>query len=148
MHSGAKGKSGSKAPIDKSVPSWVEIKPAEVVELILDLNNQGKNRAQIGTILRDQYGVPSVKELTGKKVSQILEEHNVLSDVPRDLLNLINKSVKLYKHLAGFKKDYTAKRGYILTVSKIRRLADYYKKAGKLSNDWIYTPEAAALLVK
>ncbi len=148
MHSRSKGKSKSTRPVSKTVPEWVELKPREVIELIISFNNQGLTPAEIGTLLRDQYGVPNVKSLTGKKIEQILQENGVIQDFPRDLLNLIKRSVNLQKHMNENKKDFSAKRGYQLTVSKIRRLANYYQKNGKLSKEWSYTPETAALLVK
>lgn len=148
MHSGAKGKSGSKKPVSKSVPDWIELKPNEVVELIVTLNNQGHKKSEIGTILRDQYGIPSIKALTGKSVSKILEENNVVFEIPEDLMNLIRTSVKLQKHLKEHKKDRPAKRGLQLTVSKIRRLSKYYQKNKKLPKGWRYTEEEAQLLVK
>ena len=148
MHSGDKGKHGSKKPVSKKAPAWVELGNKEIEELIVNLANAGQTPAQIGTVLRDQYGVPSVRAVTKKKISDILEKNKLLPDVPRELLNLIEKSVKLTKHMNENKKDTTAKRGYQLTVSKIRRLAKYYKKKGRLPADWRYTPETAALLVK
>jgi len=99
-------------------------------------------------VLRDQYGVPSVTKVAGEKIEEILARHKLLGDTPRDLLNLIEKSVRLQKHLKENKKDFTAKRGYQLSVSKIRRLVNYYHRAGKLSKEWRYTPERAALLIK
>jgi small subunit ribosomal protein S15 len=148
MHSGKKGKSGSSAPPSKQSPGWVEYKPKEIEEAIVSLSNAGHSASEIGMILRDQYGVPNVKELTGKKIEGILEKHELLPDVPQDLLNLIKKSVALQKHSSENKKDFTAKRGYQLTVSKIRRLVKYYHKKGKLPKEWRYTAEKAALLVK
>ena len=148
MHSGSKGKSGSSPPITKDSPTWVEYKPKEVEELLVNFANSGMTPSEIGMTLRDQYGIPSVKKLTGMTIEKILAKHNLQSDIPRDLLNLIGKSVKLQKHMSENKKDMTSKRGYILTVSKIRRLSKYYIRKGKLDKTWRYTPEKAALLVK
>ena len=148
MHSGDKGKHGSKRPLSKKVPSWVELGAKEIEEIIVNQANAGQTPAEIGMVLRDQYGVPSVRMVTKTRVSDILAKHNLLPDVPRDLLNLIEKSVKLTKHMNENKKDTTSKRGYQLTVSKIRRLAKYYKRKGQLPADWRYTPQTAALLVK
>lgn len=148
MHSGSKGKSGSTPPASKQSPGWVEYKPEEVEQIIIELTNAGQTPAEIGMTLRDQYGIPSVQKLTGNKIEKILEKHKLSSDMPRDLLNLIKRSVVLAKHIEENKKDETAKRGYILTVSKIRRLTDYYIKKGKIEKSWRYTPEKAALLVK
>ncbi len=126
----------------------VAYKPAEIEQLIVTLANQGQTSSEIGMTLRDSHGIPSVKKLTGKRIEAILGAHKLLADVPRDLLNLIRRSVELQKHLATNKKDYTGKRGYQLTVSKIQRLVAYYKSVGKLPGDWRYTAQSAALLVK
>src|SRR3989344_3586728 len=148
MHSGARGKSGSKAPVSKKSPNWVDYDEKEAEALVVELANSGLTASEIGMTLRDQYGIPSIKNLTGKKIEQILSKHKLLTDIPRDLLNLIKRSVVLQKHIAEHNKDQSAKRGYILTVSKIRRLTDYYTRRGKLDKNWRYSEEKAALLVK
>ncbi|KHO54945.1 MAG: 30S ribosomal protein S15, small subunit ribosomal protein S15 [archaeon GW2011_AR21] len=148
MHSSAKGKHGSKKPLSKEIPEWVEFKPKEIIELIASLANQGHNASEIGSILRDQYGVPSVRLLAGKRVSEIMKEQGLLPEIPEDLMSLIKTSVRLQKHLQENSKDFSAKRGYQLAVSKIRRLAKYYVKKKKLHSGWKYTPETAQLLVK
>ncbi|HLC78968.1 MAG TPA: 30S ribosomal protein S15 [archaeon] len=148
MHSGARGKSGSKAPVSKKSPNWVDYDEKEAEALVVELANSGLTASEIGMTLRDQYGIPSIKNLTGKKIEQILSKHKLLTDIPRDLLNLIKRSVVLQKHIAENNKDQSAKRGYILTVSKIRRLTDYYTRRGKLDKNWRYSEEKAALLVK
>lgn len=66
MHSGAKGRSRSKKPVSKKSPEWVELKPKEIEEAITSLANAGHSAAEIGTLLRDQYGVPSTKQVTEK----------------------------------------------------------------------------------
>lgn len=148
LHSSGKGQHGSKKPSSKTNPEWVEYKPKEVIELIISLSNQGFSPSEIGTTLRDQYGIPSIRSLTKKKLEEILEENGIKTDVPKDLLNLIKKSVSLRKHMTDNNHDYTAKRGYQLTVSKILRLSHYYIEKGKLPKDWKYSAETAALLVK
>ena len=45
------------------------------------------------------------------------------------------------------KKDYVAKRGLQLTESKIKRLTKYYKRVGKLPENWKYDREKVKLLV-
>ena len=127
---------------------YVDYSPKEIEELIVQLSNQGMTASQIGTTLRDQYGVPNVKTITQKRVTQILTEKGLAGDIPEDVLNLIRVSVGLHKHMLANKKDMTAKRGYQLTVSKIRRRAHYYIQTGKLPAGWRYTPETAALLMK
>lgn len=126
----------------------ITLTPEEAVEVIVKLSNQGLTPSEIGITLRDSYGIKNVKELLGKGIEKVLEEKGLLPDMPRDLLNLIRKSVIINRHMKANKHDMTAKRGYLLTVSKIKRLTKYYAKKGKLKKGWKYTPEAAELLVK
>jgi len=128
--------------------NFVELKPAEVVEAIVHLANEGRSASDIGTILRDQYGIPKASKVLGKKISAILEENQLSPKIPEDLMSLISKSVVLRDHLEKNRKDMSAKRGLMLTVSKIRALERYYKKKGRLPLQWRYTPEIAALLAK
>lgn len=128
--------------------NFVELKPAEITEAIVHLANEGHSQSEIGLILRDQYGIPKVAKALGKKLAAVLEENKLLGEIPEDLMNLIRKSVMLREHLEKNRKDMTAKRGLMLTVSKIRALEKYYKKSGKLPMNWRYSPETAALLAK
>ncbi len=131
-----------------SVKDFVELKPKEVEEAIVHLANEGHTASEIGMILRDQYGIPKTAKVIGKKVGRILAENKLVGQVPEDLMNLIRKSVALREHLEKNKKDMSAKRGLMLTVSKIRALEKYYKRQGKLPLTWRYSPETAALLAK
>ena len=130
MHSRKKGRAGSKKPIASA--KWVEYKDKEVERLVIKLRKEGLQLAGIGRLLRDQYGIPSVRQITGKTVARILEENNLLSQLPDDLLNLLKRAVSVRDHLAKNKKDYTSKHGLELLESKIRRLIKYYIKAKKL----------------
>jgi ribosomal protein S15P/S13E len=138
----------AKAKSETKQGQWVDYQPREIEDLIANLSNQGLGPSQIGMALRDQYGVSNVKILTQKRINTILTEKGLAQDIPNDLLNLIERSVSLRKHMDQNKKDYSAQRGYRITISKIRRLAHYYTKEGKLPATWKYTPETAALLVK
>ncbi|AEF95948.1 30S ribosomal protein S15 [Methanotorris igneus] len=148
LHSDRRGSSGSKRPLRKEVPEWVTLKPEEVEELVVKLAKEGYQSAMIGMILRDTYGIPDVKLITGKKISQIMKEHGVYPEVPEDLLNLMRRAVNLRNHLEQHPKDLHSKRGLQLIESKIRRLVKYYKRKGVLPMDWRYTPEKARLLVE
>lgn len=148
MHSGKKGRHGSHPQPSKEIQSWVEYDTKQVEEIIVSLANAGHTAAEIGLILRDQHGIPSVKKLTGKKVEEFLADHKLLHEIPQDMLNLIKKSSILEKHLSENKKDMSAKRGLQLAVSKIRRLQKYYLEKGRLPKGWRYTSEVGALLVK
>ena len=127
---------------------FVELKPAEINEAIVHLANEGHSASEIGMILRDQYGIPKVGKVVGKKLGAILKENKLAHPIPEDLMSLIRKSVTLRTHMDKNKKDMSAKRGLMLTVSKIRALEKYYKKKDKLPMQWRYSPETAALLAK
>lgn len=146
MYSRAKGKSGSKKPSAK-MQSWVRVKPKEVEMLIAKLAKEGKTTSQIGIYLRDVYGVPDVKLITSKKITQILNEKKLSPKIPEDLYALIKRSIAIRKHLEENKKDQPAKRGLTLTESKILKLVKYYHKNGTLPKDWRYDPKNIKILV-
>ena len=148
MHARRKGKSGSKKPASKVPPKWVEKSPEEVEKLVVELAKQGHSTAMIGLILRDQYGIPDVRAVTGKKILTILKEHNLAPPIPEDLANLIRKAIRVRRHLEKNKKDMHNKVALERIESKIKRLVKYYKREGVLPPDWRYSPEKAAILVK
>ncbi len=135
MHSRRKGKSGSKKPVAK-VPAWSPFKDKEVEKLVVKYAKAGKTASEIGMVLRDAYGITSVKTLTQKKVLAILKENDLVKTLPDDLLALIKKLISIKKHMEKNKHDETAHRGVILTTSKIRRLTKYYQRTGRLAADW------------
>lgn len=140
-----KGRSGSLRPARLEKPEWIKMRPEEVEELVVSLHRKGYPPSMIGTILRDQYGIPLVKAVTGKSVLQILRERGLAPEVPEDLLNLMKRAVRVRKHLDEHPKDYHSKRGLQLIESKIHRLAKYYKREGILPPDWKYDPSKVAL---
>ena len=149
IHARRKGKSGSTPPYDrKNSPEWCPLKPREIEARVLELAKKHHSSSEIGLVLRDQYGVPNVKLATGKKISKILEENNLKSDVPEDLANLLRKALKIRKHLEGHRKDKQNLRNLQLTEAKIRRLTKYYHRREKLPGEWKYTPERAKLMFK
>ena len=147
-----RGRSGSKRPfslrLKQTAPEWVELSVEEVESKIVDLHNQGYSTSQIGILLRDGYGVPSVSLVTGKKITRILKEHESASKLPEDLQNLMRKALGLRKHLGVNAKDIHNKRSLQLTESKIRRLVKYYKRERVLPGDWKYKPETAEVIMR
>lgn len=148
MHSRAKGKSRSTKPSKKIVPSWLKYKPKEVELLVIKYAKEGKPSSKIGVYLRDEYGIPDVKLITKKSITQILKGKNLLKEIPEDLMALIRKAVLIRKHLSENKKDMPAKRGLQLTESKIKRLTKYYKRTERLSMTWKYDPAKIKLVVE
>ena len=144
MHSRAKGVSGSKKPMKKEVPTWIRYKPKEVEILVGKMAKEGKTASQIGIMMRDTYGIPDVKTLTGKSISKILAAKKLLPEVPEDLRALIRKAAMIRKHLEENRQDKPALRGLQLTEAKIMRLVKYYKKSDRLPVDWKYDPRKAS----
>lgn len=129
-------------------PEWIEYSNDEIEELILKLKKEGNSTSMMGIILRDQYGIPDVKLITGMKITQILENHNQGLEYPEDLMNLIRKAVNIREHLKENPKDLHTRRGLRIVESNIRRLVRYYTREGVLPEGWRYEPKQAALLVK
>ena len=129
-------------------PEWIAYSNEEIEEFIVKFKREGKSASQIGVILRDQYGIPSVKEVTGEKITQILRRNGQAEDYPEDLMNLIRRAVNIRDHLEENPKDLHGKRGLTIIESRIRRLGRYYAANGQLPEGWRYDPTKAALLVK
>ncbi|MBD3260523.1 MAG: 30S ribosomal protein S15 [Candidatus Altiarchaeales archaeon] len=147
MHARRRGKSGSKNPYLGEKPEWVSYSDKEVADLVVKLGKEGKPASIIGLILRDQYGIPSVSQVTGQKIQRILADNDLSPKLPEDLNNLIKKALNLHEHMEKHPTDKHNKRGLLLCESKIKRLVKYYKKKKVLPSDWRYSPEKAKLLV-
>ena len=148
MYSRRKGKSASKRPIKKTQPTWLRYKEAEVELLITKLAKEGNAPSVIGLILRDTYGIPDVKPITGKSITATMKEKKLLGKLPEDLLALIKKAVMIKKHLEENRHDQTSKRGLTLTESKIKRLVKYYKRTGRIEETWKYDPDKMGLYLE
>ncbi len=142
-----KGESHSTRPVRIGPPKWIKYSEEEVAMLAVELARLGYTPSMIGVILRDQYGIPLIKSITGMKLTKILSKHGVALPVPEDLLMLMAKAVNLRRHLNEHPKDFASKRGLIETESKINALIKYYKRIGKLPQDFVYEPERARILV-
>ncbi len=147
MHSRKKGRSGSTRPARLEKPVWVELSPEEVENEVVKLARKGHSKSMIGTIMRDARGVPLVKVVTDKKISQILVENDIKAPLPEELSNLVKKALSIRKHLETNHKDLEAKKGLNRTESKIYRLIKYYKKKKVLAIDFKYDPEKIRTLI-
>lgn len=120
----------------------------EVEELIARLVREGHPPSEIGVILRDQHGIPSIKKATGKSVLEILEAQGLRPEIPEELMNMIRKAVALYRHVTEHKRDTGSRRSLEVLESRIHKLVRYYVREGKLPRGWRYDRERAALLVR
>lgn len=145
IHSHRHGKSHQTRPLSKTTPTWVETSPEEVKSAILKLAKEGMPPSKIGMALRDDYGVPLVKPVTGKTVGQVLSEGKASPKMPQDLQDLIDRAHRVQRHLGAHKSDRKNVHSLELVEAKIYRLAKYYKGRGILPNDFKYTAVVAQL---
>jgi small subunit ribosomal protein S15 len=143
-----KGSSHSIRPIESGAPKWVKATSDEVESTIIDLAKKGVPQSQIGVMLRDQYGVPLAKQVTGKKLGKTLIDRKAAPELPEDILNLIRHAHIIRAHMEEHPKDMSSKHGLQLLESKINRLSKYYIASGKLPRNWKYSPEKASILVR
>ena len=108
---------------------------------------KGSSPSQIGVVLRDNYGIPQVKGVTGSKILRILKKHGLAPEIPEDLYHLIKKAVNVRKHLERNRKDRDGKYRLILVESRIHRLARYYKSVRSLPPKWKYQSKKADTLI-
>jgi small subunit ribosomal protein S15 len=147
-YSKAKGKASSKKPAVQTVPTWLDKKPAEVEQLIVQLAKDRHSAAQIGLILRDSYGIPSVKVLCKKTITTILGEHKITKTIPQDMVDAIAKAIKVQKHLEQNNQDIAARRGLILALAHINKLAKYYKRIQRIPLDWKFDAQKAGMYLE
>jgi small subunit ribosomal protein S15 len=147
MHARKRGKASSTRPYRNQAPEWLAHDKKFISSKIEELRRQGQSTAMIGVILRDQYGVPNIREALGTKMTDVVEDLNLSPKYPEDLVNLVKRATNLRRHLEDNRKDLHSKRGLQLIESKIRRLVKYYKKKGIFPQDWKYDPQKAGLLL-
>ncbi len=147
IHARRKGQASSTRPYRNQAPEWMVHDKKFITKKIEEMRRQGQSTAMIGVILRDQYGIPNLKEVLGIKVSKIVEELDLKPKYPEDLVNLVRKASSLRRHLEDNRKDLHSKRGLQLIEAKIRRLAKYYKRKGIFPTNWKYDPKTAGLLL-
>ena len=145
MYTSKRGRSGSTRPISKKTPSWVKYTSDEVESLVLKLSREGNTASTIGVLMRDRYGVPLVKSITGKNVQEILRANQQGGAVPEDLGALLRKAEDLRRHLERNRKDSVNKRSLAMIESKIHRLVKYYRARGQLQPDWQYKHVVASV---
>jgi small subunit ribosomal protein S15 len=150
MHTRRRGSSDSDKPAADEPPEWSDVDADAVEDRVVELVEQGHSPSEIGVILRDEgvqgTPVPDVSLATGKKVTEILDEHDAEPEIPEDLYNLLERAVRLHDHMEENPTDYQNKRALQNTESKIRRLMDYYR-GDELDEDFSYSPDKARELL-
>jgi small subunit ribosomal protein S15 len=151
MHSRRRGSSGSDRPTADEPPEWSDVDEDAIEERVVELAEEGHDPSQIGLELRDEgvqgTPVPDVKLATGRKVTEILEDHDAAPDLPEDLRNLMARAVRLRDHMDENPGDAQNKRALQNTESKIRRLVDYYR-GDELDAEFTYEYDEARELLE
>jgi small subunit ribosomal protein S15 len=140
------GKSHSRRPVSKRTPTWLRYGPEEVEAFVIKLAKEGQTPSRIGVTLRDQHGIPLVKHVTGKSILAILKEANLSPSAPEDLNNLLAKANGLQRHLSKNGSDAVNRRSLEIVISKIRSAGRYYKRIGRLPDNWEYRAEMTRTL--
>lgn len=143
-HAHKKGKSHSIRPVNPDL-SWVRLGKDEIISLITKMGREGLTSSEIGVKLRDEYAVPLAKPLIGRSISDILKANNIKRELPEDLSNLLNKALRLQRHLKQNPGDSNNIRSLELIEAKIHRLSKYYKREGILPSKWKYAAAIAQL---
>lgn len=146
MPKSEKGRSHSIRPVSKRPPQWCRYQPEEVEALVIKLTREGHSASVIGTILRDQHGIPMARAITGKSITDILAEANMAHSIPEDLGMLLRKASKLRTHLDRNSADLVNKRALLVIEAKIHKLSKYYRRRGILPHNWKYEPRAASII--
>jgi len=136
-----------KLSVDK-IMEMNNITKEQVELLILKMVKEGYSLAQIGQILRDQYGILDVREVLGIKLKRFLEKKGAKPQIPDDLKALFKRYLAVKKHLLIHKKDKHSKRGLLIIESRIKRLIRYYKEKGELDPKFRFDKENVALYLK
>lgn len=103
-------------------PVWLKYTEEEVKAIVLKLADKGLTAEKIGLVLRDQYGIPSVK-IYNLKIGKILKEK---FQEPTEL-NLKNKLQNIISHYQKNQQDKGAERSLTITKAKLKKREDYSK---------------------
>lgn len=118
---------------------------SELSSLIVRLSKDGLTPSAIGTKLRDEYGIPLVKTVMEKTITQIRIENGIKEDMPEDLRQLVQRALALQRHLRIHNTDRRNVRSLELIEAKVHRLSKYYKRRMKIPKDWKYASTIAQL---
>ncbi len=151
MHTRRRGSSDSDKPAADDPPEWSDVDSEAIEQRVVELAEQGHEPSEIGIKLRDEgvqgTPIPDVSLATGKKVTEILDDHDAAPELPEDLRNLMARAIRLREHMEDNPVDHQNKRALQNTESKIRRLVDYYR-GDELDADFTYSYDVAVELLE
>jgi len=101
-------------------PNWLKTKPSEVEKIVVELGKKGHAPEEIGTILRDQHGIPKAK-LLGKRITKIMKENKIKMKPEKEKVE--ERIIKLKTHIEKNKHDYPAQRSLTKELWAIYHIA-------------------------
>ncbi len=104
-------------------PAWLKYTEEEVKAIVLKLANKGLTSEKIGLIMKDQYGIPSVR-LYELKIKRILKD----KFIEPTLINLEKKVGRINAHFKKNKHDKKSERALVITSAKLKKRQDYKKE--------------------
>ena len=108
-------------------PSWLKLSEDELLKIIKELSEKYQP-AQIGLILRDQYGVPTTK-VYGKKLAEYLKELGITQNL--DLSNIERKFERIKEHMKENITDKKAKHKLQKAQSNLNAARKYDERKKK-----------------
>ena len=108
-------------------PLWLKMSEEDLKKVIKELADKYQP-AQIGIILRDQYGVPSTK-VYGKKLNAYLKELGM--DSNPDLENAQKKFDKITEHMKENVTDKRSKHKMQKAQTRLNILRKYFARKKK-----------------
>lgn len=119
----------AKKQITSEKPVWLKTSEEDVKKIIAELSTK-LQPAEIGTVLRDQYGIPTTK-VYGKKLSVYLKGLNI-DPAKIELQNVEKKVEKLKEHLKKNKQDKKAKHKIQRPQSRVSKMKKYLARENRL----------------
>jgi len=148
QHTRKTGKSGSLRPLVAKNTKW-EVSKKAVENAVETQAKQGKSTSEIGSILRDSYGVPDAKKVLDTGIASYLKEKDIIKkdEFPEDLKNLLTKAIAMHTHLQINNHDAHNRNNFLRVKSKVKRLLKYYQRKKYMPKKWIFTIENAKLII-
>lgn len=101
----------------KKIP--VKLSKEEIENKVIELSKKGMTSEKIGLAL-EKEGIGKAKKAHGKRIGQILKQHNLY--VNPDIENLKKSIENLKKHSQKNKVDQTYKRALLKKEAKLKKL--------------------------
>ena len=125
-------------------PSWFKLKPEDLQKQVGKLAEKYDALVVVVT-LKDGFGVPQVRLVTGIKFLRILKKEGFAPSIPEVLYFFVKRAKSIQKHLGKNRNDKISKFRLILVESCIHRCARYCRRVKFLPASWKYMSATASI---